>query len=445
MADEETETADDGEAERWEAIAVYGATSPEERRRALAILFFSLICNGAGQTVLFSILPPLSRQLNLSEFQVLLVFAVSAAIWMFSAGYWGRRSDIWGRKPVMLIGLVAFAVSTALFAATLQGGLSGWLPAAAVFPLMIASRSIFGLLGSGTAPASQAYIADRTTASERLGALATNSAAFGLGAALGPGVATMLTVFGVLAPFYFIAAMALASAVAIWLLLPEHSRPRAHAERPKSSLRWYDDRILPFVIFSIGLGTTGAIAIQTMSFFFMDVLGAKRDLAVEYTSIGQMASSMAALFAQLIVVQRFKFSASQLTSWGLILAFVSFVLFLVSPNFGPLIFALILSGLGFGIARPGFTAAASLTVSPHDQGAVAGIIGGASAAGFIMGPMIGLMYRHVSPYAPYAFGAFMMVVLFIYMRLSPVLRNAGIITPDIESVEQAEVSTPPGV
>ncbi len=447
----EKETAADGEraetsaeAKSWEALAVYGATPPADRRRAFVILFLSLICNGAGQTILFSILPPISRQLHLSEFQVLLVFAVSAAIWVFSAAYWGRKSDHWGRKPVMILGLVAFAVSIALFATTLEAGLAGWLPAISIFPLMILSRSIFGLLGSGTAPASQGYIADRTTASERLGAIATNNAAFGLGGALGPGIASVLMFFGVLAPFYFLAAMALASAAAIWFLLPEHTPPTSH-RRPKSTLKWYDPRILPFVIFSVGLGVTGSIAIQTMGFFFLDVLHANYELGKEYSQIGQMTSAMAALFAQLVVVQRFNFSASQLTTGGLVAAFLSFVVFLVTPNFGALVFALVLSGMGFGIARPGFTAAASLTVSPRDQGAVAGIIGGASAAGFIMGPVIGLMYSHISPYAPYAFGAAMMIALFIFMRASSVLRNAGIITPDVESVEQAEVATPPNL
>jgi hypothetical protein len=38
-----------------------------------------------------------------------------------------------------------------------------------------------------------------------------------------------------------------------------------------------------------------------------------------------------------------------------------------------------------------------------------------------------------------------MVVLYIYMRLSPVLRNAGVITPDVEAIEEAEVATPPNV
>src|ERR1700690_2429614 len=142
-------------------------TTQSERRRAFGILFVSLVCMGAGQTVLFNILPPLSRQLGLSTVQTTSVFAVSAAVWVVTSTYWGRKSDRWGRKPVMLLGLLSFAASFALFASVMLGGLQHWLPAFAIFPLMVVTRSIYGLLGSGTQPASQAYVADRTTPAER--------------------------------------------------------------------------------------------------------------------------------------------------------------------------------------------------------------------------------------------------------------------------------------
>lgn len=433
------------EAGEWNALAYYAASSPQERQRSFVILFISLVCMGAGQTVLFAILPPLSRQLGLTEVQTSTIFGVSALIWVFTSTYWGRKSDHWGRKPVMLIGLVAYGASTLLFASTMAAGLAHWLPAFAIFPLLIASRSVYGTFGSGTSPASQAYVADRTAPAERLQGVATINAAFGLGSAMGPGIAAMLAVIGILAPFYFIALMAFASAGAIWYLLPERTPPRSHIRRAKkSSLKWYDPRVLPFVVFSVGLGIAGTVAVQTVGFFFIDVLHASNELAVQYNLIGQMASSMAALFAQLVVVQRFNFSAKHLTTFGLATGFASFVLFLTAPTFGTLVFAMILSGLGFGVARPGFVAASSLTVTPQEQGAVAGIIGGASAAGFIFGPAIGEMYRW-SPYIPYAFGATMMVLLFIFMRVSRTLRNAGVITPDVESLEEAEVSTPPSV
>ncbi|MEJ1969382.1 MAG: MFS transporter [Rhizomicrobium sp.] len=419
--------------------SVVHVTTRAERRRAFGILFVSLLCMGAGQTVLFNILPPLSRQLHLSAVQTTSVFAVSAAIWVVTATYWGKKSDHWGRKPVMLLGLLSFAASFALFASVMLAGLHNWLPAVAIFPLMIVTRSLYGALGSGTQPASQAYVADRTTPQERLQGVATIGSAFGLGTVAGPAIASLFTPFGLLAPFYFISGLALASAATIWFLLPERTPPRARA--PASvSLKWHDRRVLPFALFAVGLSTASTVPIQTMGFFFMDVLHVRPEHAAQYNMIGQLATSLAALFAQLVVVQYARLSSRTMTNLGLGTAFLSCAAFLLFGNFLVLVVGLALSGLGFGLARPGFTTGASLSVAPHEQGAVAGVIGGASAMGFIAGPLIGWMYEW-SPYVPYGFAAVLLAGLFVFQWLSPALRNAGIIPPDIEIVEE-DLETP---
>src|SRR5438309_1702422 len=64
-------------------------TTQAERRRAFTILFVSLTCMGAGQTVLFNILPPLSRQLGLSTIETTGIFSISALLWVFTSAYWG--------------------------------------------------------------------------------------------------------------------------------------------------------------------------------------------------------------------------------------------------------------------------------------------------------------------------------------------------------------------
>ena len=52
-------------------------TNAEGRRRAFFLLFCCLIANGVGQTLMFAILPPLAKDLGLSEFQVGSIFAIS--------------------------------------------------------------------------------------------------------------------------------------------------------------------------------------------------------------------------------------------------------------------------------------------------------------------------------------------------------------------------------
>src|SRR5258706_7324114 len=163
-------------------------TSLEGRRRAFFLLFCCLIANGIGQTLMFAILPPLARDLGLSEFQVGSIFAISATIWVLSSPFWGRRSDLWGRRPIILIGLLSFGASTVGFASALSVGLMHWFTPMTVFALLVLTRCIYGLFGSGSYPAAQAYIADRTTFSERTQAIAGLNAAFGLGQAVGPGI-----------------------------------------------------------------------------------------------------------------------------------------------------------------------------------------------------------------------------------------------------------------
>ncbi len=409
-------------------------TTPVERRRAFIILFVSLVCMGAGQSVIYTILPPLGRQLGLGPLQITSIFAVSATIWIFSSAFWGLRSDRWGRKPVMLLGLIAFAISFACFASAMLAGVYRWIPAALIFPLLIFSRSIYGTFGSGTSAAAQAYVADRTTPHERLHGIAIISMAFAFGTTFGPVIGSSLTFLGLLAPFYFISGLAILSAGAIWFFLPENTAPKSAAHR-ESKLRWYEPRMFPFMAFGLCLSLVGSIPIQTVGFFFQDVLHLSGKMTAAYTSIGLMASSMAALFAQFVVVQRIRFSARTLTLAGIATAVLSNLLFLLAHDFPTVVLALILSGLGFGMARPGFTSGASLSVARHEQGAVAGLLNAAGAAGFIFGPLVGWLYEF-SPFVPYVFGAIAMLMLLGAQMLSPVLRHAGAIPAEMEAIEE---------
>ncbi len=229
----------------------------------------------------------------------------------------------------------------------------------------------------------------------------------------------------------------MASAAAIWFLLPERSAPRLRLVR-KSTLHWHDRRVWPFILFGVGVSTVGAIPIQTVGYLFIDVLHFTPAVAPQYTGIGLVAASVAGLFAQLVIVQLFKLSARALIYWGSAIALVSNILFAIGHQFGPLVFALIMSGLGFGMVRPGYAAAASLAVDPHEQGAIAGLTSATGAAGFIFGPMIATGLYRIAPPAPYVFGAALMAALYAYALWSPHLRNAGV-APEAGEAPESQV------
>jgi MFS family permease len=400
-----------------------GPSSPEQRKQAFRILFLSLTCLGVGQSGMFAILPPVSRELGLTEFQTGAIFAISATIWVFSSAFWGARSDRQGRRPMIVLGLSAFSISMFAFATSVEIGLMGLLPIAIVYPMMIASRSIYGIFGSAGFPAAQGYIADRTSPTERTSAVASLNAAFGLGTTAGPGIIAALAVMGTIAPLYFIAAVGAISAFAIWRFLPERTAPVMQAKDKSQKLSWRDGRILPFLIFGVLLGTAGSFPIQVIAYFFMDVLKLDTAQAIQFSGVGLMASSMAALFAQLVIVQRMQMTAGQLVQWGIGIGFASYVLFVVGETYGLIVFALLLSGLGFGLIRPGYGAAVSLAVGKEQQGAAAGLTGGATASGFIFAPLVGNWLYAYDPHYPFYLGGVMMIVMAIYVALTPQLRT----------------------
>ncbi|HIC27683.1 MAG TPA: MFS transporter, partial [Gammaproteobacteria bacterium] len=107
---------------------------------------------GAGQSVVFITIPPLARDLGLSEIQTGSIFASSALAWMLFSPYWGKLSDRIGRKIVVLVGLLGCALSLILFSSALTLGTSNILFGWKLLAVLILARLINGILGSATRP-----------------------------------------------------------------------------------------------------------------------------------------------------------------------------------------------------------------------------------------------------------------------------------------------------
>jgi MFS family permease len=78
-----------------------------------------------------------------------------------------------------------------------------------------------------------------------------------------------------------------------------------------------------------------------------------------------------------------------------------------------------LVGLGFGLARPGFTGGASLSVGPDDQGSVAGLVVAANGAGFVVAPIFGAgVYALIGHQAPFILCTLVLAGLAIFCQQS---------------------------
>jgi MFS family permease len=120
----------------------------------------------------------------------------------------GRLADRTGRRPVLLVGLVSFAASQALFAAT------SWLPA------MYALRVAGGVATSAIVVSATAVVADATSSRERASGMAWIGTAAGLGVVAGPALGGVLgssglSVAGAIRLDGYAAPFAVAAAVAV--------------------------------------------------------------------------------------------------------------------------------------------------------------------------------------------------------------------------------------
>jgi MFS family permease len=423
-----------------------GSASPPadgaERQRAFVILFCSLLVIGVGNTSLFSLVPPMAREIGIPDALAGAIFSLSALFWVFASPFWGRLSDRIGRKPVITAGLTAYAVSMAGLALAAQAGLSGWVGWGAAFVLLALARAIFGMFGSATGPAAQAYVADYTHPSERMAEIAALTSAFALGSAAGPALMAMLAAeLGLVLPIALTALTAGIAALAVTRFLPAHvpregepALDRPVETRRISSLKLAaDPRLTGFLIYAVGMSTvTGALA-QTYGFFTMDRLDVAGAKAAELAATGYMTGALALLAAQLGLLPRLRMSPRGLMILGALLLAAGVAVQAAASSHGALLASQMLQGLGFGLARPGFSSGASLAVERDVQGAAAGLVVACNGAGFIVAPLIGgVLYQSVHPLATLGVVGVLCVALAVFAWRSRRLRVSGQIQTDVE-------------
>jgi MFS family permease len=396
---------------------------------------------GMGQSLFFAIFPPVARDLGLSEIQVSAIFTLSAVLWVVMSPFWGRRSDVWGRKPVILLGLAGFGISTGGFGILLALGDKGILPLMSLYVLMILVRAIFGLFGSGTPSAAQAYIADRTSREERTSGVAAIGAAFGMGTILGPGFAAALAAFHLLAPFFALAIFALGGAIAIAMFLPERRRP-AGSYKQGPRLKILDKRIRLFLFMGVAVSTTSAAIMQVAAFFVMDTMHLSGQETAQVVGVAMMSMAMATLFAQLVIIPRLHASVRSLLFWGILINTIGISLLLIPMNSGLFALSLTLQGLGSGLMRPAVAAGGSLAVTPEEQGAVAGLNSSTAAVGIIFVPVLIMPLYLIAPTGPFVVALVLSAVMLFTTR-SPQLDmlEAKI---DVDEVEEETLSRPSG-
>lgn len=385
------------------------------------MLFLTIFVAMLGLSVLFPIIAPLSRQLGLTETQAGWFSTAYSLMQFLFAPIWGNRSERVGRKPVLLLGLVGFALSFGLFGLFAVLGLKGVLGGSLLFVLLVASRLLGGVLSSATLPTAQAMMADLTGRENRAAAMGLIGAAFGLGVVFGPAIGAALSKLGLVVPVFFSAGLGLLTAVLGAATLKETRQPGSASTRSRPAWSLLRGPMLLILAVS-ALYTLASVGMeQTIGFYVQDTL--RLTSAQTATTVGSMLAIFGFLAAAVqggaIRPLSKKLSPAVLIPAGLLVMAAGMLLLPLGVTFWTITGALALVGVGSAILGPSLSAALSLGAGEHAQGQVAGLNSSALALGRMTGPLIGTgLYQKVSHGSPYLFSGALLLALLVFSLLS---------------------------
>ncbi|MCD1159409.1 MFS transporter [Peribacillus frigoritolerans] len=374
---------------------------------SIALALSSLFIAYLGMGLASPVMPSIAEELSLNGAVVGYLFAVMAFAQFLASPFTGVWVDSIGRKKMIVIGLLLFSFSEALFGFADET----WL--------LFVSRLLGGVSAAFIMPAVVTYVTDKTTLSNRAKVLGYQSAAISLGFIIGPGVGGLIAEFGIRAPFFFASAISLIATIIIFILLDDSitveqlQKNRASAVRPvfiqeykKSFQPKYFTPLLIVFILAFGL----AVYEMMFSLFVDEKFGFTiRDISIVIT-----VGSIAGVVAQIIFFDKLVNVIGERMLINLTLLSAAIFIFLTILIDGYLTMVVVTSIVFFScdILRPAVTSFLS-KIAGKNQGYIAGMNSAYTSLGIILGPIIGGILFDINIDMPYIFATIVLVIAFV--------------------------------
>lgn len=369
------------------------------RRTGLTVLAATVFVDMIGFGIVLPLLPFYAEELGASPLKVTLIIASFSAMQLLAAPLWGRISDRHGRRPLILVGLFASAISYLIFA--LADSLA----------VLLLSRIAAGAAG-GTISVAQAYVADSTEGDERTHGLGLIGAASGLGIMMGPAIGGFFSQFGLGAPGFVAAFLCALNGLAGIIYLPEsrHFRDRreraAAARGEAASLRGWLSALTRFplwLLFTVYFLCISSFAAMTSVL----ALYLERVFAMGATDMGLIftaAGAVTVVVRGAAVGRLVRRVGEALTvRAGTVILAIGLATIPIIPNRWWLALLVPLWAVATGILFPSLASLTSQSTDAYSQGSILGgsqLFGG---LGRVLGPVwAGLLFQQVSIASPFA-------------------------------------------
>ena len=389
-----------------------------------ALLTVSTFLNALGFTIAIPVLPFLIADYVAPDrvgVMVGVITAIFAVCQFFAAPVLGGLSDAHGRRPVLIVSLLGSAVGFAVF------GVGGALW------VLVLGRAIDGLTG-GNIATMLAYVADVTPPQDRSRLFGILGATAGFGFVIGPAVGGLLAGASLTTPIFLAAAVAVVNALWAFFALPESLPP----ERRTNDFSL--GHLNPFAPFGLVLQTPALLTAFAVAFCFylaasmLQTIFAVFTMDVLHFSPAAIGAALGAvgvmdILTQGVLVGRLlpRLGEERLAQVGLVLNAAGFALFAALGQLPLLtlgLVALVVYNLGDGLFQPSISGIVANAAPPDAQGRVQGANQGQQALARIAGPLLAAALYAVSPGAPFAAGAVVVLLGLAVLTTSQVRARA---------------------
>ncbi|MFN2432675.1 MAG: MFS transporter [Gemmatimonadota bacterium] len=356
-----------------------------------AVLLLTVFLKLLGFGIVLPLLPYAGRDLGAGGFAIGALFAAYSLTQFVLAPVWGAIADRFGRRPVLLASIAWGSAAYVLFAL------------ATSYETLLLSRVLAGL-SAAVIGVSQAYLADRTPAEDRAGALGLLGAAFGMGFVVGPALGAVLSRWGFAVPGFVAAGLCAANFLVALRWLPESlPRERRRPVRGRSAAgaprwRWSGARPVLAILF---LSTAAFSVLYPVFPLFVDQRFGFGPLeaGILFSVVGLVA---AAIQGGALGRLARRVGERRLLASGVALMGIGLALLPLATSVGGLAAALAPVAFGFAVTTPLAQTFLSRLAPEEEQGGSLGAGHAAASLARACGPLAGgWLFQHLGAPAPF--------------------------------------------